>query len=106
MTRLIDAIICAIALFLILWLALGPVRAQVGECLPLEILDATVTKHYGEYRWGWGVIGENKVKFYRNPETGSWTLAILPRPEMACLLATGKGFVEDIEDPPVGGKNL
>lgn len=106
MTRLIgSAFLVAVALF-VFWLLAGPVKSQVGSCMLLDLLDFTAAKDFGEYRWGWGVMGRSKVKFYRNPVTGSFTVAVLPHPGVACLLVSGQGFVEDIEEPPFGGKRL
>lgn len=70
------------------------------------MLEHTLTKDFGEYRWGWGFAGGEKAKFFRNPKTMSFTVISLPRPDVACLVMSGKGFVEDIEAPPLEGKSL
>ena len=82
----------------ILALCLLPLAAQAEQpqltCLPAPAVTAAVARKYGERPSARGVTesGRAQLVVWSNPDTGSWTAAIVGTDGVACLIATGEGW--------------
>jgi hypothetical protein len=75
----------------------APALAQQSACAPREAIVSHLEKKYGETRRGVGLQNRGSVtEIYASAETGTWTI-IVTRPDgVACAVAAGEAWLEEV----------
>lgn len=70
---------------------------QGGACAPRDTIVTHLEKKYGETRRGVGLQNRGSVtEIYASAETGTWTI-IVTRPDgVACAVAAGEAWLEEV----------
>lgn len=87
MTRL--ALILAAAL-----LAAPAVAEAPATCFPLAVVSSALAKGHGERPSAGGVLsgGKGTLLVWANPDTGTWTAAVVTTTGVACVIGSGEGW--------------
>jgi hypothetical protein len=78
---------------IILFAATLPMQAQAaGNCDPKQLVFDSLIARYGETAFASGTSISYAVKFYGNPQSGSWLIVAIKPDGMACVIAEGEGL--------------
>jgi hypothetical protein len=66
--------------------------AQQTTCGQRGEMELALSTRFGEMPFSTGTAGQNLVKFYVNPSTGSWTAIAVTPDGGACIFAAGSDF--------------
>jgi hypothetical protein len=66
--------------------------ANAGQCGPKQMVTEQLGDRYGEVTFASGVVVDNSVKFFGNPQTGTWSMVVIRPDGLACVIATGEGL--------------
>lgn len=97
MANKLAALAVALGIALILWLQ--PSQAQQNMCSPSEVMLKGLAERFKESQFATGTSGPLAMRLLVNKETGSWTLLVFPRPDVACIAAGGEDFA--VEEEPL-----
>jgi hypothetical protein len=87
---------------LLLLAALSAPGEPTNNCGPKQAVSDALATQFGEFAFASGVSVSNSVKFFGNPQTGTWTLVVVQPDGMACIVALGDGLELPLPTP-VGG---
>jgi hypothetical protein len=86
-----------LAITLALGTAVAPASAHAAACAPKSLLEEALGNQFGEAAFAMGIAVGNVVKFFSNPESGSWTILVVRPDGIAGVVAQG----EDLEVEPL-----
>jgi len=66
--------------------------ANAGQCGPKQMVAEQLGDRYGEVTFASGVAIDSSVKFYGNPQTGTWSMVVITPDGLACVIAIGEGL--------------
>jgi hypothetical protein len=66
--------------------------ANAGQCGPKQMVIEQLGDRYGEVTFASGVVIGNSVKFFGNPQTGTWSMVVIRPDGLACVIAIGEGL--------------
>lgn len=70
-----------------------PRSAEALPCMSSSAFAELLYSEYGERPFLDGADGQGMpVRWFANPQSGTWTMAVYPRPEVACHALDGKSF--------------
>lgn len=84
-----KTISCAIGLVAAMLLSSS---ANAGQCAPKEMVIEQLGDRYGEVTFASGIAIDSSVKFFGNPQTGTWSMVVIRPDGLACVIATGEGL--------------
>ena len=79
----------------------GLAAAQDQQCAPERQMLAGLESEYGERPAWQGMTMDGPVMVTVNPDTGTWTILVMPQPGMLCIGAAGDGWTS-LPDVPAG----
>lgn len=86
-----------LALGLVITAAFLPISAHAASCAPKALIEEALGTQFGEAAFAMGLAVGNIVKFFSNPQSGSWTVVVVRPDGIACVVAQGENFeVEDM----------
>jgi hypothetical protein len=75
--------------------AFYPAAADAASCAPKGMIEEALGTRFGEVAFAMGVAVGNLVKFFSNPQSGSWTVVVVRPDGMACVVAQGESLEVD-----------
>jgi hypothetical protein len=66
--------------------------ANAGQCGPKQMVTEQLGERYGEVTFASGIVIDNSVKFFGNPQTGTWSMVVIRPDGLACVIAIGEGL--------------
>jgi hypothetical protein len=78
-------------------LAAYPGTAEAASCAPKALIEEALGTRFGEVAFAMGMAVGNVVKFFSNPQSGSWTVVVIRPDGIACVVAQGENFEVDTQ---------
>ncbi len=69
----------------------GPASAE-HPCGRKDLIEQALGTRFGEAAFAMGMAEGNVVKFFTNPQSGSWTIVVVRPDGVACVAAQGENF--------------